>query len=109
MEMHNGDTAATDKYLREYWGDDFDEMYKEYLVTDVYAGRYHGTGEDMTKEISAYLSKMAASPTERAGCVQVDARLAEILQQLMDKYTFKNVDHSWTKLCYYYRYVGPAS
>lgn len=109
MEMHNGDTTATDKYLKEYWGDGFDELYKEYMVTDVYAGRYHGKGEDLTDEVSKYLSKMAASPVERAGCVQVDARLAEILQMLMDKYTFENVDNSWTKLCYYYRYVGPTS
>jgi len=33
------------------------------------------------------------SPTER---------LAEILQMLMDKYTFEDVDNSWLKLCYYY-------
>ena len=108
MERNNGDTTATDKYLKEYWGDDFDALYKEYQVTDVYAGRYHGKGEDLTDEISKYVSKMAASPVERAGCVQVDARLAEILQLLMDKYTFENVDNSWTKLCYYYRYVGPS-
>ena len=36
----------------------------------------------------------------------VTERLAEILQLLMDKYTFENVDHSWTKLCYYYDYLG---
>ena len=28
-------------------------------------------------------------------------------QQLMDKYTFKNEEHSWTKLCYYYETLGP--
>ena len=39
--------------------------------------------------------------------VVVTEELAEILQMLMDKYTFENVDHSWTKLCYYYDYLGP--
>ena len=24
-----------------------------------------------------------------------------------EKYTFQNVDNSWTKLCYYYDYLGP--
>ena len=46
---------------------------------------------------------------ELEGCVKVDARLAEILQKLMDKYTFDGVDHSWTKLCYYYEYIGPQA
>ena len=62
----------------------------------------------LTNEIKGYLSKMyTGSATERVGCVPVDARLAEILQLLMDKYTFENVDNSWTKLCYYYDYLGP--
>ena len=38
----------------------------------------------------------------------VTERLAELLQMVMDKYTFQNVDHSWTKLCYYYDYLGPT-
>ena len=37
----------------------------------------------------------------------VDARLAELLQMLMDKYTFAGVENSWTKLCYYYDELGP--
>jgi hypothetical protein len=49
----------------------------------------------------------SGSAKEREGCVPVDARLAEILQMLMDKYTFENVDNSWIKLCYYYDYLGP--
>ena len=44
---------------------------------------------------------------EQIGCVVVDQELAELLQLLMDKYTFKNVEHSWTKLCYYYETLGP--
>ena len=41
------------------------------------------------------------------GCVVVDEHLAEILQKIMDKYTFENVDDSWIKMCYYYNYLGP--
>jgi hypothetical protein len=59
--------------------------------------------------MKGYLSKIATAPAERQGCVAVDARLAEILQLLMDKYTFENVDHSWVKLCYYYDYLGPEA
>ena len=61
----------------------------------------------MTDEIKTYDAKMYdGKHTERIGCVEVDERLAEILQLLMDKYTFENVDHSWTKLCYFYDYLG---
>ena len=108
MEKNNNDPEATDKYLREYWGEDYDALSKEYKLTDVFAGRYHGTGEDLTADAKAYLSKMIPGNSERGGCVEVDARLAELLQLLMDKYTFKNVDNSWIKLCYYYQYIGPA-
>ena len=108
MAMNNNDPDATDKYLREYWGEEYDVNAKEYKITDVFAGRYHGTGEDLTSDIKAYLSKMIGGSSEKAGCVEVDARLAELLQKLMDKYTFENVDNSWTKLCYYYQYIGPA-
>ena len=51
---------------------------------------------------------MDTSNTERKGCVVVTEELAEVLQFLMDKYTFKGVDNSWTKLCYYYDYLGPV-
>ena len=37
----------------------------------------------------------------RIGTVLLDARLAELLQLLMDKYTFPGVENSWRKLCYY--------
>ncbi len=41
---------------------------------------------------------------ERIGCVVVTEEVAELLQKLMDKYTFKGVENSWTKLCYYHQY-----
>ncbi len=107
MAKNNNDPEATDKYLREYWGEEYDANAKEYKINDVFAGRYHGTGEDLTNDAKAYLSKMIGGNSEKAGCVEVDARLAELLQKLMDKYTFKNVDDAWLKLCYYYQYIGP--
>lgn len=80
-----------------------------YKVEEVAAGIYHGDGEDYTAKIKEYLSKIENSPAERKGCVAVDKELAEILQKLMDKYTFKGVDHSWTKVCYYYDFIGPEN
>ena len=102
MSNHDNDAEATDKYLRELWGADYDAYAEVYKLKDVYAGKYHGEGEDLTEEVRSYFSKMEKAPAERKGCVAVDARLAEILQQLMDKFTFKGVEQSWLKVCYYY-------
>ncbi|MBQ3154531.1 MAG: hypothetical protein IJB88_04810, partial [Clostridia bacterium] len=80
-----------------------------YALEEVLSGIYHGDGEDLTEEIRSYADKIDNSEnTERNGCVVVDARLAELLQKLMDKYTFDGVDNSWLKVCYYYDYLGPA-
>jgi ethanolamine transporter len=35
--------------------------------------------------------------------------LAQLLQMLMDKFTFAGVENSWTKLCYYYDHLGPTN
>lgn len=103
MKNNNNDVEATKTYLKELWGADYDGYAAEYQLDDVLAGRYHGTGEDLTEEIRTYLSKYDTSGViEREGCVEVDERLAEILQMLMDKYTFEDVENSWIKLCYYY-------
>ncbi|MBQ3214993.1 MAG: hypothetical protein IJB11_02620, partial [Oscillospiraceae bacterium] len=108
MEKYNNDLEATRAYLKETWADDYDENAALYMIDDVFAGKYHGTGPDLTAEIKAYQSKMySGSAKERVGCVPVDARLAEILQMLMEKYTFENVDNAWIKLCYYYDTIGP--
>ena len=108
LKKYNNDVDATDEYLHTLWGEDYDSYAKEYKLEDVYEGKYHGTGKDLTAEISKYLSKMYTGTqyVERQGCVAVDENLAELLQLLMDKYTFENVDHAWTKLCYYYDYLG---
>lgn len=41
-----------------------------------------------------------------AGCVPVNEELAGILQKLVDKYSFSGIKNSWTKLCYYFDYLG---
>ena len=108
LEKHNGDVDATDAYLHEMWGDEYDSYAELYQLKDVYAGRFHGKGEDLTEQISKYLDKMITSGAkELQGCVPVDAELAEILQKIMDKYTFEDVDDSWAKMCYYYEKLGP--
>lgn len=109
MAQNDNDPAKTDAALKELWGEDFEANYEIYKVEEVYAGKYHGKGEDCTEKIKAYLPKMIKDgKAERKGCVLVDKELAEILQQLMDKYTFENVDQGWLKLCYYYDYLGPG-
>ena len=55
-----------------------------------------------SEELKSYIAKIEKAPVERKGCVAVDERLAEILQHLMDKFTFKGVEQSWLKVCYYY-------
>lgn len=108
LEKYNGDVEKADEYLRQYWGEDYDANAESYQLQDVYEGRYHGRGEDLTEEMRGFLDQMITSgPAEQRGCVVVTERLAEILQLLMDKYTFSGVDHSWTKLCYYYQHIGP--
>lgn len=94
--------------LKLEWGEFYDEYYQTYKVDDVLAGIYHGGGDDYSEIITQYANLAVDNPEnpERSGCVAVDAKLAEILQALMNKYTFDDVDHSWTKVCYYYKYVG---
>lgn len=100
----------TREELKKLWGDDYEELAKTHKLEEVLAGTLHGTGEDLTAEISTYLDQVIESTDnpELDGCVPVDARLAEILQLLMDKYTFEGVDHSWTKISYYYQHLGPV-
>ncbi len=108
IEDHGGDVQKADEYLRTLWGAEYDSYAEHYQLEDVYAGKYHGRGEDYTDEMEAFLDDMITrGPVEQRGCVVVTEELAELLQLLMDKFTFKNVDHSWTKLCYYYDHLGP--
>ena len=108
--------------LREEWGNGtfedengnvislFDSYYEEYKVDEVLAGIYHGKGGDKTEWVRAYMLEHIildnAENPELNGCVPLTEELAEVLQLLMDKYTF-NVEKSWTKVCCYYQQFGP--
>ena len=109
LKEFNGDKNKCREYYKEQWGDSYAEWDDIYKLEEVLEGTYHGTGEDYTTKMQAYMKKMipaSAETPELEGCVAVDEELAEILQALMDKYTFEGVDHSWTKLCYYYKNIG---
>ena len=108
LESHNNDKDATIAYLKDTWGEDYKANAENYKLEDVLAGRYHGKGKDYTEEMKKYISQIdKSSNTERNGCVVATKELTDILQLLMDKYTFQNVENSWRKLCYYYDYLGP--
>lgn len=107
LNKYDGDTEAVKEYLRAYWAEDYDLNAENYHLDEVLAGKYHGMGEDLTTQIESYLDDIITSgPEERRGCVVVTEALAQLLQSLVDKYSFSGVDHSWTKLCYYYDYMG---
>ena len=108
LNRFDGDVDATDEFLREYWGTDYEAQAEIYQLEDVYAGRYHGRGPDLTAEMTAYLDQViySSSNPELNGCVKVDQRLMELLQLFMEKYTFAGVEDAWQKLCYYYEHLG---
>ncbi len=107
LKSHNGDQEAVEAYLKEAWGEDLWESKKaEYHLDDVFEGIYHGKGQDMSPIVQKYVSQMIPGNGVNQGCVPVTEELAEVLQMLMDKYTFEGVDQSWLKLCYYYDYMG---
>ncbi len=108
LEAQDNDPQKAIDYLKAYWGEDYESYAEIYQLEDVLEGKYHGKGEDYTEEMRGYLDDIITSGSkELQGCVVVTERLAELLQLLMDKYTFENVDNSWIKLCYYYDYLGP--
>ncbi|MBQ8415118.1 MAG: TlpA family protein disulfide reductase [Clostridia bacterium] len=101
-----------------------------YAVEEVLAGIYHGKGNDETETMREYASKrikvgdvittvsqdgltvveeVIQEGDPRIGCVAVDERLSDILQLLMDKYTFEGVKNSWLKLCYYEQFFNAAT
>ena len=122
IDYFKGDVDDALEYLRTEWGEDYDEYYYDiYLVDEVLAGTYHGKGQDYTNTMESYLAKKITvgyneilgetikEGDVRIGCVIVDQQLASILQLLMDKYSFANVENSWTKLCYYSQYFCAAT
>ena len=107
LKANGNDKEKTKAQLKEEWGESYDTNYAEYKVDEVFAGKYHGTGKDLTEDIKKFEKKIITSGKEAKGCVVVTKELAEILQLLMDKSTFENVENSWLKVCYYYDHLGP--
>ena len=124
--------------LGDAYGNSYNDSYEGdstevtgFAVDEVLAGTYHGGGEDMTEFVKSYIGKIIklgdtitvvnadGTGTEsytiteendpRIGCVAVDEALANVLWKLMDKYTFKGVENSWLKLCYYEQYFCAAT
>ncbi len=58
---------------------------------------------------NATLGETIDANDERIGCVIVTAEVAELLQKLVDKYSFSGIENSWTKLCYYHQYFSASS
>ncbi len=107
MGYNDNDPEKTKEYLKTLWGAEYEQNYEIYKVDDVLAGIYHGKGEDYTEIMRQYEKQIIKSgASELRGCMVVDEKLAEILQLLMDKYSFEGVETSWRKMCYYYNTVG---
>lgn len=107
MAQNDNDPDKTIEWLKEYWGDDYETYYVSHNVDDVLNGIYHGDGKDMTEIARKYANKIiTGSKEELEGCVVVTEELGDLLQKLMDKFTFEGVEYSWLKLCYYYDYMG---
>ncbi len=100
------DRAAVEEYLKEAWGEMYEEKIVEYRLDDYFNGIYHGNGNDETEAIKAYFDKVITEEGAMQGTVAVDEELARLLHLIVSKYTFENVDYSWKKLCYYWDYMG---
>jgi hypothetical protein len=108
LKQNGNDKEKTKAYLKQEWGETYEATYEEYKVDEVFAGKYHGTGKDMTEDIKKFEKQIIKSGAkELQGCVVVTKELADILHKLMGKYTFEDVDNSWLKVCYYYDHLGP--
>ena len=107
LAQNGGDVEATKEFLRQFWGVDYDGYAEQYKLDEIFAGKFHGEGEDKTEAIRALLGGIIYDETKlENGCMIVTVELAELLQMLMDKFIFKDVENSWVKLCYYYDYMG---
>ncbi len=118
----NWDYYQMDDIIDEkYHGYVVDGVYKAYgvtYVTDEITGETSMVKPEIPKNatpapdyssvIEKYVELMLDEEDypERQGCVVVTEELAQVLQMLLDKFTFPGIDHSWTKVCYYYEYLG---
>ncbi len=104
--LKDGETGDFEAYMKNVWGDEFQSYWKALKVEEVLDGIYHGKGKDMTAVIQKYAAMLEKSG-DKEGCVAVTEELAQVLQMLVDKFSYKDVENSWTKVCYYYDYFGP--
>ena len=87
----------------------YEYLWNYYQMKDVINGIFHGTNADFTNIVRAYAAKMEndiENHPERQGCVAVTRELATILDTLVGRETFENVQNGWLKFCYYYDYLG---
>ena len=86
-----------DEYGEAAGGNDYTEKARE-IYSRVITEGYNET-----------LGEYIEAGDERIGCVIVTDDVVELLQKLMDKYTFEGVENSWRKLCYYHQYFCAAT
>ena len=125
LEIYNADGKSA---LKEYWdaefssivpGEDesvtdisewrFNYFWTYYSMDDVLAGRYHGIVENFTDEMLKYVAAMEndiVNNPERQGCVAVTRELALILDTLITREVFEDVQNGWLKFCFYYDILG---
>ncbi len=125
LEIYNADGKDA---LKAYWDSEFSSIlpgenetvsdisewrfsyfWNYYKMDDVIAGIYHGNVTDYTDEMLAYVAKMendTANNPERQGCVAVTRELAEILDTLVAREVFEDVENGWLKFCFYYKLLG---
>ncbi|MBQ7343631.1 MAG: TlpA family protein disulfide reductase [Clostridia bacterium] len=125
LEIYNADGKEA---LKAYWDSEFSSIlpgedddvtdisewrynyfWNYYKMDDVIAGIYHGKVADYTDEMLAYVEKMendVANNPERQGCVAVTRELAEILDTLIAREVFEDVQNGWLKFCFYYDMLG---
>ncbi|MBO5269529.1 MAG: TlpA family protein disulfide reductase, partial [Clostridia bacterium] len=111
LEIFEKDGVSYEEGFKIEWGDEYDYYMDYFKVEEVVQGKYHGEGTDDTEIMKSYIKKMLSGGKnpELEGCVPVDAKLAEILQKLLDKFWFEDVEDGWIEFCYYYLYLGPTS
>ena len=114
--------------LKEYWDAEFSSIvpgvdenatdisewrynyfWNYYQMDDVMQNIFHGKLEDYSDEIRSYVEKMENdinNNPERQGCVAVTRELTEILDTLVAREVFENVQNGWLKFCFYYDILG---
>ncbi|MBQ7390407.1 MAG: TlpA family protein disulfide reductase [Clostridia bacterium] len=90
----------------------YEYFWNYYKMDDVMNKIYHGNVNDYTPVMNGYVEKMendVANNPERQGCVAVTRELAEILDSLIAREIFEDVQNGWLKFCYYYDILGTVT